>query len=185
MLPDLDGDHDLDDDGYFDEPKDRPTGVFDAHLLRQSLAALPSRSPICFKGSDAVAEAMNAMQREHRGCVLVTEDGTPRSALTGIFTERDILLRIINRGRNPATVTLDEVMVRDPECLPVDASIAWVLNKMSVGGFRHVPALDANGCPSIIVSVRDVVEFLVEKFPNEVLNLPPMGVERYRTRDGA
>lgn len=185
MLPDLDGDHDLDDDGYFDEPKDRPTGVFDAHLLRQSLASLPSRSPICFKGSDAVAEAMNAMQREHRGCVLVTEDGTPRSALTGIFTERDILLRIINRGRNPATVTLDEVMVRDPESLPVDASIAWVLNKMSVGGFRHVPALDANGCPSIIVSVRDVVEFLVEKFPNEVLNLPPMGVQRYRNRDGA
>jgi hypothetical protein len=56
---------------------------------------------------------------------------------------------------------------------------------MSVGGFRHVPALDANGCPSIIVSVRDVVEFLVEKFPNEVLNLPPMEVKRYRTRDGA
>ena len=185
MHPDLDGNHGLDDDGYFDDPKDSSSGVFDARLLRQSLASLPTRSPICFKGSDAVSEAMNAMQREHRGCVLVTEDGTPRSPLTGIFTERDILLRIINRGRNPATVTLDEVMVRDPESLPVDASIAWVLNKMSVGGFRHVPALDANGCPSIIVSVRDVVEFLVEKFPNEVLNLPPMEVKRYRTRDGA
>ena len=73
----------------------------------------------------------------------------------------------------------------DPECLPVDASIAWVLNKMSVGGFRHVPAVDDQGWPAIIVSVRDVVQFLVESFPNEVLNLPPMGVERYRTRDGA
>ena len=185
MQPDLDGTSDLDDDGYFDEPRAGSSGIFDARLLHQPLTSLPTRSPICFKGSDAVSEAMNAMQREHRGCVLVTEDGTPRSALTGIFTERDILLRIINRGRNPATVTLAEVMVRDPECLPVEASIAWVLNKMSVGGFRHVPAVDDQGCPSIIVSVRDVVGFLVERFPNEVLNLPPIEVKRYQTRDGA
>jgi CBS domain-containing protein len=175
----------MDEDSYFDEPRDQSSSAFDARLLHQPLTSLPTRSSICFKGSDAVSEAMNAMQREHRGCVLITQDGTPRSSLTGIFTERDILLRIINRGRNPATVTLDEVMVRDPECLPVDASIARVLNKMSVGGFRHVPAVDADGRPCIIVSVRDVVHFLVEKFPNEVLNLPPIGVERYRTRDGA
>ena len=185
MQPDLDGTPDIDDDGYFDDPNDRSSGIFDARLLREPLTRLPTRSPICFKGSDAVSEAMNAMQREHRGCVLVTEDGTPRSPLTGIFTERDILLRIINRGRNPATVILEEVMVREPECLAVGASIAWVLNKMSVGGFRHVPVVDDQGRPSIIVSVRDVVQFLVEAFPNEVLNLPPMGVERYRTRDGA
>ena len=185
MHSDLYGAHDLDDSGYFDEPKDPSSRVFDAHLLEQPLSSLPTRSPICFKGSDAVSEAMNAMQREHRGCVLVTEDGTLRSTLTGIFTERDILHRIINRGRNPATLTLAEVMVQDPESLPVDASIARVLNKMSVGGFRHVPAVDGQGCPSIIVSVRDVVQFLVEKFPNEVLNLPPLEVERYRTRDGA
>ena len=109
-----------------------------------------------------------------------------RSPLTGIFTERDILLRIINRGRNPATVTLQEVMVAEPESLPCEASIAWVLNKMSVGGFRHVPAVEDEGRPVAIVSVRDVVQFLVEAFPEEVLNLPPeCGAPRYRTRDGA
>ena len=77
-------------------------------------------------------------------------------------------------------------MVREPECLAADASIAWVLNKMSVGGFRHVPAVDEEGRPQIIVSVRDVVQFLVERFPNAILNLPPeFGQDRYRTRDGA
>jgi CBS domain-containing protein len=180
---DIEGIDDLPDEAYFD---DRAPRIFDSRLLHQPLTVLPTRSPITFKGSDAVSEAMNAMQREHRGCVLVTEDGTQRSRLTGIFTERDILLRIINRGRNPATVTLEDVMVRDPECLPDDASIAWVLNKMSVGGFRHVPAVDDEGRPVIIVSVRDVVQFVVESFPREILNLPPeFGVERYRTRDGA
>jgi CBS domain-containing protein len=187
MQSDLDGTTmNQPDDAYFDDPKDRRGEVFDARLLHEPLTVLPTRTPICFKGSDAVSEAMHAMQREHRGCVLVTADGTPRSRLTGIFTERDILLRIINRGRNPATVTLDEVMVRNPECLPVDASIAWVLNKMSVGGFRHVPAVDSEGRPAIIVSVRDVVQFLVDAFPSQILNLPPeCGAARYRTRHGA
>jgi CBS domain-containing protein len=177
---------DLPDEAYFDDLDARRARVFDARLLRQPLTVLATKPPIAFKGSDAVSEAMHAMQREHRGCVLVTEDGTLRSRLTGIFTERDILLRIINRGRNPATVTLEEVMVADPESLTADASVAWVLNKMSVGGFRHVPAVDDAGRPVALVSVRDVVQFLVESFPEEVLNLPPeFGVERYRTRDGA
>jgi len=185
MHPDLDA-PDLPDDAYFDDPKGQRGEIFDARLLHEPLSVLPTRAPICFKGSDAVSEAMHAMQREHRGCVLITEDGTQRSRLTGIFTERDILLRIINRGRNPATITLDEVMVRDPEVLPVGASIAWVLNKMSVGGFRHVPAVDSEGRPSIIVSVRDVVQFLVEAFPRQILNLPPeCGGKGFQTRHGA
>ena len=187
MTADLEGSiSEMTDDPYFNDLADRSPGTFDARVLRQPLAVLPTRSPICFKESDAVSEAMRSMQREHRGCVLVTEDGTSRSRLTGIFTERDVLIRVIDRGRNPATLTLGEVMIRDPECLTVDASVAWVLNKMSVGGFRHVPAVDDEGCPSLIVSVRDVVEFLVQSFPSEILNLPPeFGVKRYQTRDGA
>lgn len=173
------------DDGYFDNRSDRPAG-FDASALREPLSVLPTHTPICFKGSDAVSEAMRAMQREHRGAVLVTEDGTPRTRLTGIFTERDILMSIIDRGRNPANLPLAEVMMKDPECLTVDAPVAWVLNKMSVGGFRHVPVTDEEGRPVILISVRDVVEYLVQAFPTEILNLPPeFGVQRYKTRDGA
>lgn len=176
----------ISDDAYFDGAADRSPSGFDAGALREPLSVLPTHSPICFKASDAVSEAMRAMQREHRGCVLITEDGTPRTRLTGIFTERNILMSIIDRGRNPASLPLEEVMVKDPECLTVDASVAWVLNKMSVGGFRHVPVVDDEGRPVILVSVRDVVEFLVQAFPSEILNLPPeFGVERYRTRDGA
>ena len=187
MTPDLDSSMpEISDDAYFNNPADRSPGRFDARVLRERLSLLPTRSPICFKESDSVSEAMRAMQREHRGCVLVTEDGSQRSRLTGIFTERDVLLRIIDRGRNPTTLILGEVMIRDPECLGVDAPVAWVLNKMSVGGFRHVPAVDDEGCPVLIVSVRDVVEFLVQSFPSEILNLPPeFGVKRYQTRDGA
>jgi CBS domain-containing protein len=173
------------DDAYFDEPKSEARS-FDESLLQEPLTVLPTRIPLVFSPGDSSSEAMKAMQREHRGCVVVTEGGTRDEALIGIFTERDVLLRVIDGGRHPSTVTIDEVMTRDPECLPSNASLAWVLNKMSVGGFRHVPAVDENNRPAFVVSVRMVVQFLVDAFPDQILNLPPeYGTERYRDRDGA
>jgi CBS domain-containing protein len=121
------------------------------------------------------------MQSEHRGVVLVSEDGTMHSRVVGIFTERDVLFRIVDQGRNPATLPLADVMTVDPECLRDDQTIAEVLRMMSVGGFRHVPIVDAEGRPVHVVSVRDVVEFLVEAFPREVLN---RGGDRTSEREG-
>lgn len=180
-------DDDFLDDPYFETERDAsPIPVFDASLLGQSVRALPARHPLLFAPHHPVAEAMRAMQKEHRGCVLVTEDGSPDTRVLGIFTERDVLFRIIDRGQNPTRLPLTEVMTRDPECLPVEASVAWVLNKMSVGGFRHVPVVDKDGLPVFVVSVRDVVEWLVERFPREVLNLPPIwGGDVPRAREGA
>ena len=171
------------DEAYFDEATNR---VFDTLLLRERLAVLPTRSPLVFGRRDSVSAAMNAMQRQHRGCVMITEDGTLATPLVGIFTERDVLNRIIGQGRNPALIQLEEVMHEDPESLPTTASVAWVLNKMSVGGFRHVPIVDEDRRLAFVISVRDVVQFLVEHFPSEVLNLPPdYETPGFQAREGA
>jgi CBS domain-containing protein len=175
-----------DDEAYFERDADRRGRPFDASLLRESLRMLPTRHPLLFSPRHTATQAMRAMQKEHRGVVLVTEDGTAETRVVGIFTERDVLFRIVDRGRNPATLALAEVMTRDPESLPLDASVAWVLNRMCVGGFRHVPVVDRDGRPAFVISVRDVVEFLVERFPREVLTLPPAyGANVARTREGA
>jgi len=173
---------DLGDDLYFEKPRERRG--FDASLVREPLSELSVREAVVLATSDTVTEAMRAMQREHRGCVLVTDDGTKHSKLVGIFTERDVLLRIVDRGKNPATLPLSEVMTPDPDVLSVNATVAFALNRMSVGGFRHVPVVDAEHRPAFVVSVRDVVEFLVEAFPREVLNLP-VGKAGQKTREGA
>lgn len=173
------------DDAYFDDATPSRRN-FDARLLQEPLTLLPSRPPLALSQSATVKDAMQAMKRRHRGCVLITEDGTIRSPLVGIFTERDVLLKIIDSGRNPATVQLTEVMTPEPESLPIDAKLAWALNMMSVGGFRHLPVTDERGWPAFILSVRDIVEFLVESFPSEILNLPPdFGRKKGRSRDGA
>jgi len=164
----------------------RPTKVLDSNVMGQRLEVLPKRAPLVFAGSGTVSEAMRAMQRERRGCVLITEDGTDATRMIGIFTERDVLYRIVDRGRNPATLPLSEVMTADPEWVPLEASVAWVLNQMAVGGFRHVPVVDTLGRPAFVISVRDVVELLVEFFPEEILNLPPRyGADHASKREGA
>lgn len=173
------------DEGYFQELGEKHR-VFDSSLLRQPLTVLSARKPIVLGPDASVTEAMRAMQAEHRGCVLVSEDGTCDSRLLGIMTERDVLLKIVDRGRNPATLPLSDVMSADVDTLFVDSSVAWVLNRMSAGGFRHVPVVDPDGRPVTVVSVRDVVDFLVDHFPREVMNLPAEpGVRSTRTREGA
>lgn len=177
----------LGDESYLEERKrERRTHGFDAGLLRESLRVLPVQRAIVLSPDRSVTDAMRAMQRDHRGCVLVTEDGTEKTRLIGIFTERDVLFRIVDKGRNPASLPIGEVMTPDPEALPLRATVAYVLNKMSVGGFRHVPVVDPEHRPAFVISVRDVVTFLVDAFPREVLNLPtdaaPAGP---RAREGA
>ncbi|HKK52699.1 MAG TPA: CBS domain-containing protein [Myxococcota bacterium] len=173
------------DEAYFDEGSRRKR-TFDAALLQEPVTLLPSHPPLVFGGSDTVKDAMQAMQQRHRGCVLITADGSLRSHLIGIFTERDILLKVIDCGRNPATLPLADVMTTEPESLGLEARLAWVLNMMSVGGFRHLPVTDERGWPVFILSVRDIVEFLVDSFPSEILNLPPDFTRpELRTRDGA
>jgi len=173
------------DEAYFDDSS-ASRRSFDSRLLQEPLTLLPSRPPLAMSEDESVKDAMQGMKRRHRGCVLITQDGSLRSPLIGIFTERDVLLKVIDCGRNPATIPLSDVMTRDPESLPIDAKLAWALNMMSVGGFRHLPVTDERGWPAFILSVRDIVEFLVESFPAEILNLPPdFHREKSLDRDGA
>jgi len=173
------------DESYFDGSRDRRMTGFDQYLLREPLTMLPVQRPLTMAPDACVTDAMRAMQRKHTGCVIITGDGSTRSQLEGIFTERDVLFRIVDRGRNPAALALSEVMTPEPETLSVRATVAYVLNKMAVGGFRHVPVVDDDQRPKGVVSVRDVVTFLVDAFPREVLNLPEPGAAPSQAREGA
>ena len=107
---------------------------------------------------------------QHIGCVLVAgSDGK----LAGIFTERDLLNRVAGRRLEWRSTRVADYMTRDPESLRPDDRIVWALNLMHVGGYRHVPLVDASDRPVGVVSVKDIVSFLVELFPAAVLNLPP------------
>ena len=155
------------------------TRALDQRVLREPIRLLNPRQPFTLPPSSPVRDAIQLM-REHRiGCVLIVTDGR----LAGILTERDLLLKVeaADRARPVA-----DLMTADPEVLAPDDPIVYALNKMSVGGFRHVPLVDAERRPVGIVSVKDIVDYIVDCFPQEVLTLPPRTdqSEAWRGRDG-
>jgi CBS domain-containing protein len=161
------------DDAYEDKERIRGT------LLTAPLSELSLRAPILVEPESTVVAAVNAMNEHRTGCVLVQRDGQ----LVGIFTERDVLTRVIFRNTS-ATMTVESVMTKDPEALEESQTIACALNKMSVGGYRHIPIVE-RGKPVGVVSVRDLVDFLVELFPEGVLNVAPSPAQAIaKSRDG-
>ena len=149
------------DDAYDDQQRIRGA------ILETPISDLPLRDPILISPTASVADAVKSMNDHHTGCVLVGREGK----LIGIFTERDVLTKDFFR-LDSHTVTVETVMTRNPETLEPDNSIAFALNKMSVGGYRHIPIVEGDK-PIGVLSVRDVVDFLVDLFPEDVLNLPP------------
>jgi CBS domain-containing protein len=127
--------------------------------------------PAITAGRDStLEEVVRKLQEEHIGCVLVTgSDGR----LEGIFTERDLLSKVALRPIDWSKERVGDYMTPEPETLRLDDHVAWALKLMHVGGYRHVPLTDAEGRPVGVVSIRDVVEFIIDLFPAPVLNLPP------------
>jgi CBS domain-containing protein len=136
-------------------------------VLETPVSELMAHRPIVVDADATVVAAVNAMNEHHTGCVLVQRDGH----LVGIFTERDVLRRVIFHDNNRSW-KVESVMTRNPETLPPTASVAFALNKMSVDGYRHIPITDAHGKAIGVLSVRDIIGFVVEFFPEAVLNLP-------------
>ena len=143
--------------------------ALDARSLQGPIQVLPFVPPLCVTRSTSVAEAIRLMQEHHVGCVLVQE----ADRLVGIFTERDVLNKVAGKIHNPAQTLVETVMTADPEALPIDAAIAFALNLMSEGGLRHLPLVDAAHRPVGMLSVKHIVRYLADLFPEEVLNLPP------------
>ena len=101
-----------------------------------------------------VDEAVRVMHDKGSDCVLVVQNGR----LVGIFTDRDAVLKVA--GRPVEQRSIAELMTRDPVVLRHDDTIAVAINKMAVGGFRHIPIVE-DGVPVGVVTARDVFRHLV------------------------
>jgi CBS domain-containing protein len=154
-----------------------------AAITRRPIRVLPTLKPaVTVAPETSMREAIRAMNDHRVGCVLVVE----RGRLAGVFTERDVLTKVAALGLNVDVTPVAEGMTPDPECLTLDDGIAYALNMMSVGGFRHIPLVDSEQRPTGVVAMRNIVDYIVDLFPAEVLNLPPSPAHGItRAREGA
>jgi CBS domain-containing protein len=109
-----------------------------------------------------VSQAARLMAAKNTGAVLVVDEG----GLVGIFTERDVVFRVIAQGLDPAATGIGTVMTRSPLALAPDRTYGHALLLMQEHGFRHVPVVE-NGRPIGIVSSRKAMDPELEEFVSE------------------
>lgn len=174
-------DEDDDRERLLDEEHPGPN-VLESALATTTLSEVVSQPPLLVAKSATLGETVALMRRERRACVLVV-DG---SRLVGIFTERDILMKVVGQVNDIEHAPISAHMTPDPMTLPADANVAYALSKMVLEGFRHIPIVDDDGNPTGVVSMRNVIEYLGEIYSREILNIPPDPRQSpSRSREGA
>jgi CBS domain-containing protein len=146
-----------------DTTQPRPT-MLEAGIQADPVSALKPVAPVTVDPTTRVREVVRLLAEHNIGCVLVTFCDT----LVGIFSERDLLIRIGDRIEELADHPIRHFMTPAPETLTPDDSIAFALNRMAVCDFRHVP-IEAGERPVGIVSVRDMLRYAALQFP-EILS---------------
>ncbi len=130
----------------------------DGRTLRIAINKLKPKAALCIDHNKSVKEAIFLMKKENQTCVCIVE----HEKLVGILTERDVLTKIVGHKRDIIKTKLSEVMTLNPEYLLIDDEVAFALNRMHVGGFRHIPLVNDEGIPEGILSVQNIAEYLVK-----------------------
>ena len=164
--------HELDADDDYSSSGDPEERSISPAVFNDTVGVLAPSEPICLRETAKVTEAAQRMVQARQAAVLVVDVA---GRLAGIFTERDLLTRVVGRGLDPTGTALSAVMTPNPEVLSLSDRVAYALHCMSVAGYRTVPLVDANRKPVGIVTVSDVIRWLANLFPTTVLNLPPGG----------
>ena len=128
---------------------------FRGRMLRDTVRGLTLAPALTVSASDTVASCMATMKEARHGCVLVT-DGPQ---LVGIFTERDVLARVVTAGLDSETTEVAEVMTNRPVTLDPDDPPAYAIHRVVAGGFRHLPVVDGNEILGFI-SVRNLLRYI-------------------------
>lgn len=133
----------------------RPAAGLEAHLVRDHLQDVRSRAPVMVSPETPVRAAVRRMQDDRTNCLLVGDGGR----LTGIFTERDAVLKLA--GRAMEGIRVADVMTPDPVVLRTEDTIAVAVHKMAVGGFRHIPLVE-DGRVKGIVTAQDLFHHILQ-----------------------
>ena len=119
------------------------------------------------QSTQTVLEAARFMVEHNVGALPVLDSGR----LVGIFSERDIMKRVVAEGRDPGRTKVTQVMTADPVVVSPDDDVASCLRMMKQGGFRHLPICSRDQKLVGLVSLRDMLLHEVNEKDGEVRHM--------------
>ena len=137
--------------------------------------ALLSRPVVTVSRKTTVMEAIETMASAQIGSVVVADGDRTE----GIFTERDVMLRVVLEGRNPTQTRVEEVMTTPVQTIGIRSTGDEALRLMVQEHIRHLPVVDDKGKAQAIVSMRSLLDEKVKELHQQLDFL-----ESYITADG-
>lgn len=131
--------------------------------------------PVCVSPSDTVRKAARVMVKHRVGAVAVVED----HALVGILTERDLMVKVMDRDADPARLLVGETMETEVRTVRPDASRSQAAHEMIRHHCRHLPVTDASGEVLGMLSIRHLYREQLHRLRGQLDSL-----ESYMTADG-
>jgi CBS domain-containing protein len=142
-----------------DVPRSDATGGLVRSVMEDTLNRLEQIETIRAQPSESALEVARRMRDAHTGCALILDD---EGKLVGIFTEHDVLRKLIGAGDDAQDVAVSQLMSGNPETLRETDSVAAALNKMALGRYRHVPVARNDGSYSV-ASIKSVLKYIAQE----------------------
>jgi CBS domain-containing protein len=153
-------------------------------LLHNYLIRQVNLAPgLTVKEDRPLREVVEAMKEKKAGSVVVMSAGNGTDKVMGIFTERDLLNRVINEPVN-WNDPIRKFCTTSPTMMKADEPLRKAVYMMRKKNILHVPIFENDGALLGVLSVRNVIRLLAEHFPTEVMNLPPRLNQTMPTPEG-
>jgi len=136
-----------------------PTNEVERSLLKDRIKVLQLKHPCIVEPDAPVGEVLRTMAQHRIGCVMVLDGDVPK----GIFTERDALLKLNTEAAELSNQPISNFMTPNPQTLQDTAKIAFAVQRMDLGGYRHVPIVSENNELQGIISVRHILDYLTAR----------------------
>jgi len=150
-------------------------------LVDARLKIVSRREPVTVPPGTSIAECLRAIQQTGTGdSVFVTD---PSGRLVGVLTERDIFGRIVV-GEVDLVQPVEALMNTRPHHLHLEETVRDAILLMQTGRYRNVPLLDEEDHLEGVVRPQDILKYLAEAFPEELLNLPPRPHQKMEQPEG-
>jgi CBS domain-containing protein len=153
-------------------------------LLDERLQVVGRNAPVTVPPGTSLRDCLAAIRRTGTGDSVFVVDESGR--LLGVLTERDIFGRLV--GGDVPPIDLDQpvetLMTTQPQHLHLEDTVRAALELMQTGRYRNVPLLDDDDTLQGVIRPLDVLKYVAEAFPEELLNLPPRPHQTMRRAEG-
>jgi CBS domain-containing protein len=153
-------------------------------LVDERLQVVGRRAPVTVAPNTSLVDCLAAIRRTGTGDSVFVVDAEGR--LAGVLTERDIFSRLVGGDVPPIDLhePVESLMTTTPHHLHLEETVRDAIELMQTGRYRNVPLLADADILLGVIRPQDILKYLAEAFPEELLNLPPRPPQTMKRAEG-